>query len=64
MNSPRPSFAKFQVQDLNAAIAQNSNYDALPLTLSASEWAPLIGSSFVTSKPEEIQGVEFCAPCA
>ncbi|MEO7129158.1 MAG: cyclic nucleotide-binding domain-containing protein [Rhodoferax sp.] len=43
MNSLRPSFAKFQVQDLNAAIAQNQNYDALPLTLSASEWAPLIG---------------------
>ena len=43
MNSSQTSFAKFQVQDLNAAIARNKNYDALPLTLSASELEPLRG---------------------
>ncbi len=43
MNSIRPSFAKFQVQDPNAAIARNKNYDALSLTLRPSEWAPLNG---------------------
>ena len=43
MNSYQSSFAKFELQNLSAAIARNKDYDALPLALSATEWAPLSG---------------------
>ena len=38
-----PRVAKFQVQDLITAIARNDYYDALPLALTSTEWAPLGG---------------------
>ena len=43
MKSFEPRFAKFQVQDLITAIARNDYYDALPLALTSTEWAPLGG---------------------
>ena len=43
MKSSGHSHAKFHMHDLVTAIARNQNYDALPLTLSATEWGPLGG---------------------
>ena len=43
MKSSLSTSAKFQVQDLIAAIARNDHYDALPLALTSTEWGPLGG---------------------